>query len=152
MQIRQSIVAIFLLAIYSLGFTHGIIPHCENARSENHHHHEHHEHEQDDSVDDGHIAHDDHLDHGVYDYIVCLVSDLEQEDNGCNMHHCSKVDLREFSSKQTNDTKLVATTIKSLNLEFLESESIEFIEGKETSGLPPILIDSPRRGPPFISC
>lgn len=157
MQFRHSILAFFLLAIYCLGFLHVNVPHCENSHGENsqgetHHHHEHHEHELGDNNDDGHIAHNDHLDDGLYDYIVCLVTDIEHESDGCNMHHCAKIDLREFSLKQSFESKFIAAKSNLLGFGFFETNSLEFVEGKETSGLPPILVNSPRRGPPFISC
>lgn len=146
MQIRQNILAIFLLVLYSFDFAHGIT-HCENSVGGNHHH-VHYEFTKDDS----HIEHNDHLDEGIYDYLVCLLSDFEHEDKGCNTHNYSRVDLRELSSKQSNLIKLVTTIIIFSNLDLLETDLIESVELNETSVLPPILINSPRRGPPYISC
>lgn len=144
--------ALLLIAIYSLGFMHDVIPHCENSNNEKHHHHEHHVHEQSETAYDGHIVHDDHMDEGIYDYLVCLVSDLEQGEDGCNMHHCVKADLPKTFKKQSSDHTIITTKVLTSSFEFIEGTITKFIEGKENNGLPPILNGTSRRGPPFISC
>lgn len=154
MQIKQSILAFFFLALYSLGFGHGVVPHCDNRddQIENHHHHEHHEHNNEEPVDDGHVVHDDHFDEGIYDYIICLVSDLEHNDSDCNMHHCTKVNLRDTSIKQSSKAKLLAVVSVLFNVEIFVKPTMVYGETASACISPPFLKNVSHRGPPIISC
>lgn len=154
MQVKQSIIAFIFLAIFSLGFGHGVVPHCEGkeAGGEDHHHHKHHEHSSDNPIDDYHVSHNNHLDENIYDYLVCLVSDLEHEDDNCNMFLCSNITLNDFSFIDLVKVELPLVHISSFNLELLNNSESDYAELDCISGLPPILENILHRGPPSISC
>lgn len=155
---KQSILAFLFLMIYFMGFSHGVIPHCQskNAADEiggNHHHHEHHEHSvAEEENSDDHVVHNDHLDNGVYDFIICLISDLEHEDNDCNMHLCAKVNLQENSLNQFSKAKLFAVVSVLFNIEFFVKPKMVYSESISICISPPFLKNISHRGPPIISC
>jgi hypothetical protein len=83
----KSIISALLLLIYAQGFAHQLIPHCHEIIAGDlqttHHRHRHHCHSPADQSDHAHIAHQDHIDAGVFDLILCVLSDLEH-----HAHHC----------------------------------------------------------------
>ncbi len=152
MKFKQSILALFFLAIYSLGFCHGVVPHCESESiSSETHTHEHHEHGDDDS-DDGHIVHADHFDEGIYDYIICLMVEMNHDEDGCNFHHCAKVNLQDISLKQVSDIEFLAVLVSFLDLGLMDSDDVDFSESKVDFALYTIANSISHRGPPQFSC
>ena len=80
MQFRQSILSMVLLLSYSLGFGHSLLPHCSNPDLFSHDHHllhEHHDQSVEQDAHKTHIEHDNHKDEGLYDFLLCLLSDVD---------------------------------------------------------------------------
>ena len=150
---KQSLFPFIFLAIFCLGFGHGVIPHCEEGGEiAEHHHHEHHEHSTDNPIDDNHVQHKDHFDENIYDYLICLVSEFEHEEDNCNMFLCSKITLNDLSVIDLNKIEFPQIHISSFNLELLNNSDCNYSELDCISGLPPILENILHRGPPSISC
>ena len=81
MQKVKLFISLFFIATYGLGFVHELAPHCSEvfnpceaitAKGSHHHHgHEHHE--------GAEITHDDHHDHGIGEFLACLLNDFAEE-------------------------------------------------------------------------
>lgn len=83
MQFKKAIISLSLFFAYSIGFSHGLIPHCHHSDSSTpsetehiaeHHFHDGHHHNNH-SSEHFHIAHQKHYDEGLFDFIVCLLSE-----------------------------------------------------------------------------
>ena len=80
MQLKKTVLSLVLLLSYSLGFAHNLLPHCSNPDQFSHSHHELHEHHSDGELAESqheHIAHDNHEDEGLYDFLLCLLSEAD---------------------------------------------------------------------------
>ena len=80
MQMKRTILSLVLLLSYSLGFAHNLLPHCSNPDQFSHSHHQTHEHHSEEGlhhVGHEHIAHDNHEDEGLYDFLLCLLSEVD---------------------------------------------------------------------------
>lgn len=156
MKIFKLAISLFLLLTYALGSAHGLIPHCQEMilgdSSASHHHHEHHQHTPEDNIDHEHIVHKDHLDGGVFDFILCFLSDIEHPANHCSIEHFApKKTIKNF--KTFSKDKLIDTffAINNSN-ELSDIPNRNFIEST-LSFLSPPLNNSPHRGPPTtLSC
>jgi len=90
-QLKKIIISVSLLLVYSLGFAHNLIPHSHDVNEAfanhsviGHHHHQHadeHEHH-----DHEHVSHGTHVDENLYDFLVCVLFEMEHEEHGCVFH------------------------------------------------------------------
>ena len=92
MNLKNIILAYFLILSYTLSFAQSLIPHSEGLIDGKHIHdlsHEHHHtHSKVHSHSTGdHIVHADHLDESFYDYLICIFSDLEHGESECAFEH-----------------------------------------------------------------
>lgn len=160
MEFKRVVISCLLLFTYTFGFAHNLIPHCEASdikhqtthEGNSHHHHEHHQHTTEDNVDHEHIAHNGHLDGGLYDFIVCFLSDTEHPTNDCNLKH--------YLLSKTNekvDTKLakikLASILFAISRIVKQDESFSNFSSKPAAiYLSPPIEQFPYRGPPSFSC
>lgn len=160
---RKLIISTFLLLTYSLAFAHDLIPHCHTDISHsindeqeiNHHHHKHHNHNNEPEkhtkeLMHQHIAHDNHLDEGLFDFVLCLLSEVEHP-IAINHHH--------FFSINTSSTslKLLSNTIFTSLLQFgdhselqKENSTAKYFTRKSSDFLMPEKPHSHTRGPPTL--
>ncbi len=93
MQIKRAIISFVLIFSYSLGFAQSLIPHCsvtdaEHSHiAENTHQHKHKEAHDDSHESHTHISHDNHFDEGIYDLLICLMSDSHHGASDCCTQH-----------------------------------------------------------------
>ena len=84
--------SMLLLFAYSLGMAHSLIPHCHHGlqtTTEDHQHligHLHHEHKSNEHETHDYVSHGGHLDEGLFDLLVCILSEVEQPQAE---YHCS---------------------------------------------------------------
>lgn len=87
----NSLVSLLLLLIYSVGLSFVLMPHNHSVEQHNltHSsdsiHHQHHQHEPGDA-DHQHVKHDNHFDHNFFDYVLCLLSDIEHAAGADHQH------------------------------------------------------------------
>lgn len=161
MQIKRAIISCFLLFTYSLGFAHNLIPHCQELVSEigifsnakdGHHHLEHHTHVEIEDLDEDDILHENHLDDSLYDFIVCLLSEMEHPVNECQVEHSIPSTLNDDLSKQLSKTKIIAVLCSVWGLTNPNESLSEYNSEAAVQYSSPPLCNSPNRGPPSISC
>ena len=107
MQMKKTILSLVLLLSYSLGFTHNLLPHCSNPDQFSHNHHELHEHHSEEhshDIEHEHIAHDNHEDEGLYDFLLCLLSEVD--------HHSHDELNAEFTFSKTSKVNLGFLKVK----------------------------------------
>lgn len=155
MKYLKIFISFFLLTIYTFGFAHSFLPHCQDVlhkeTTNSHHHHEHHEHinESDNNIEHEHILHQGHYDEDLYDLIICFINDMEHPVEDCHFdNYVSAKTNKLFKEK----VKLLAILISIVQPNYLIEKSQEhtFIANDFYSS-PPIG-DSPLRGPPSFSC
>lgn len=161
MQIKKVIIASLLLLTYTVGFVHNLIPHCSAGCAElplatheesGHHHHAHHEHDHGDQTDHDHIAHNGHLDGGFFDYVVCLLSEMEHPATDCKSDVC----LPASSLNNIPESLAAAHCITLLCAmcaapEQNEPQQYTYSKAAPAYTAPPIA-ECPHRGPPTPSC
>jgi len=156
---KKVIISIILLLTYFLGFSHNIIPHTHDSKSEVHiaegeeHHHHHHNksnHHQK-HIDHAQITHGNHFDEDLFDLLVCFLHTADDQSKDCDDHFYIPT---EHNRILTNNQKvillatLVTLSFKTVDV-ILISELFSIAELKAT---PPLIINSPLRGPPTFSC
>ena len=90
--IKTILISYFLIFCYTLGFAHSFIPHSDESIEGQHihdivHSHNHHHTVTENKTSNNSITHQDHFDENVYDYLLCLFSDLEHGESECSMDH-----------------------------------------------------------------
>ncbi|UKN01968.1 hypothetical protein K6119_00370 [Paracrocinitomix mangrovi] len=159
MQFLRSIIISSLILTYFVGFAHRLIPHYNEVQMENvavtEHHHEH---ENGHTANDGdsHVVHEDHIDADFFDYLLCLLSDLEHQGNE-NEHHPqefvseksaeSRTDKAaqtnaDFSVFLKNDISIAEAAVKTTVVDAHSIIEFESLEGSTHS----------LRGPPYFTC
>ena len=161
MEFKRIVISCLLLVTYTLGFAHSLIPHCEAGDTEHqiaahegsnsHHHHEHHQHAPEDNVDHEHIIHNGHLDGGLYDFIVCLLSDAQHPRNDCNLQHYLPAITNDKIDTKISKTRLVATLF-ALCCIIIQNEELPSFSSELANYLSPHIEHTPYRGPPSFSC
>lgn len=159
MSFLKSIISFFLLLSYSLGFAHDLIPHyhigdeiehivAEYSRS--HYHLEHHKHTEVIKWDKDDLKLRNHLGISLFNYIVCLLTELEHP-KGAHQHYVISAKSNETSEKvlKKNKLKVIDTVIfsKYKQKEILVEFDRELFFNYHT----PFILSSYYRGPPFIS-
>lgn len=160
MQFVKSIISLFLLLTYSIGFAHDLIPHCHvdeameymiEEHGEKHHHLEHHNHAKIEDLDDDDVLHENHLDDSLFDYVVCLLSELQHNEDLAHQHYISAT-INNDSEKGFAKTKLLAVLLITC-FELTSDESFVPIDRyNESYSQLPFVVSPPHRGPPFLSC
>ena len=120
MQMKKTILSLVLLLSYSLGFAHNLLPHCSNPDQLSHNHHELHEHyngEGSSELDHAHITHNNHKDEGLYDFLLCLLSEVD--------HHTHDELNTEFTFSKTSKVNLGFLKVK-FNAITAEKISVEY--------------------------
>ncbi|PCJ80382.1 MAG: hypothetical protein COA49_09105 [Bacteroidetes bacterium] len=144
------IISFLLMCIYSFGFAHSLIPHCQDSSTictSNH---------SCTSLHQGDEQHffEGHCHEGIYDLVVCLL--------GTYGHHVSECKIQFFAHTQKTDVKdkkLCKLPVKSVITLF--KKELSFDKKKKNLGFrfnvtpffsqPPIE-HTPLRGPPTFSC
>jgi len=90
--LKTVIFSYFLIFCYTLGFAQSFIPHSDESIDGQHihdivHSHNHHHSTTEYKTSNNSINHLDHFDENVYDYLLCLFSDLEHGESECSMDH-----------------------------------------------------------------
>ncbi len=153
MQLKRTILSLVLLLSYSLGFAHNLLPHCSNPDQFSHSHHQTHEHHTDagDHASHAeHIAHDNHEDEGLYDFLLCLLSEVD--------HHYHDELNTDFTFSKISELNLDFLKIKiNAVLNEIKKPSVfaSFIPTVEVdlqrSYSVPLIGHERHRGPPVIS-
>ena len=157
MKIIKPIITVFLLLTYSLGFAHNLFPHCQELISgeyqASHHHHEHHQHESGEGTnpEHEHIIHEGHFDAGIYDFIICFLSEMEHPANDCNIENYVPAKAND-NLKELTKAKLIAVLFTLFRFTEQFETLLEYSRADVTIYLSPLLDNSPHRGPPSLSC
>ena len=112
---KRVIIALILILTYSVGFAHGLIPHCSDDHStEFHagtHDHAHHSHtsEDHDVEDHAHVEHGDHYDEDFFDYLECLLEGVQHHDHSCDVEYYLQGKQLENSSDKDGHSEAIAT-------------------------------------------
>lgn len=159
MKIIKSVISVFLLLTYSLGFAHNLIPHCQELaigeqQNISHHHHEHHQHEPDVKLSSelDHIVHEGHFDENIYDLIACILSELEHPADDCHNSQYVPTKSNNDLTKQLSKVKIVAILFSVLGFTNQSKSPSEYSCEVAVQYSSPPLDNSPNRGPPSISC
>ncbi len=92
----------FTLMAYFLSLGHSFIPHHNHN---NHSEHYHHDHSIEPEGDHRHIEHGCHLDHGLLDYIACVLGDHHHSDIPCKVY---EEVLTQKQNNNQNDLSVLA--------------------------------------------
>ena len=161
MQIIRSAISLFLLFVYSISFAHDLIPHCHFSEAtekiaaehgEQHHHLENHKHAKIEDLDDDDILHENHLDDSLFDFVVCLLSELEHPASDAAHQHYIPVNTNDNSKNELTKIKLVAVLTVVFNLSAVTESPLPFGNNTTLVLQVPDIVSSPHRGPPFLSC
>ena len=94
MKTTKHILSVLILFSIFGGIAHNLFPHCEdlilndsysNKQSEYHHHKHHADLDNEPHFNIKHIKHNNHLDEGIYDYVKCILVDIEIPQDNCNL-------------------------------------------------------------------
>jgi len=156
-------VAFLLFLSYLIGFSHYLIPHCENAHETDTVHdsqqngihlHQHHIEEGlvDKDQEHDHFQHSDHFDEGIYDFLVCFLSEVEHPDTESGLDSF----IVESSGHPLSNTYKDQLLSLAFYAEIKQYMFIPEIESKD-SFTPdiypsPHLLFSPNKGPPYFTC
>lgn len=154
MRLKQFIISVFLLFVYSFGFAHSMMHHEHGFYSEHQpesHNHEHHNHTSTSTNDTVHLHHNDHCDEGIVDLILCVLHDIHEHNNDCEDEHLIFENSKRLTSTTFNnsDTQFVSnfnSYSKTINPLGLYSKSIDFEIHNTYKAL--FQDCSPLRGPP----
>jgi len=159
MSIYRSVISIFLLLSYSIGFAHGLVPHSqENANGvepdtdnyDQFHQHKQHSHDQIAAI--AHFEHLDHCDDNMLDLLICLMDDTE--------HPCAEENAAFYTPSITGNTpsnkyvpvNIIAVLIAVFTDSGEDEDLVRSNFGAHLTQLFPPLFDAPFRGPPTVSC
>lgn len=161
MEFRKAVISIILICAYSIGFAHNLIPHNHDheistdhmsSHAQKHEHpHGHHQHSTSDHHNHKHIAHENHFDHGLFDLVICLLSEIEHDSADNNDCYYIPAQANNFSAKSL-------TKVKYASVHFIVFAELDDADNPNacnpeiyTAYLSPPLSSSPHRGPPIIS-
>ncbi len=161
MRIKQFIISILFLFVYTLSFAHSLMPHangfyaehfpdaCTENETEHLHEHQCNEINHACANDKVCIKHKDHCDDNVFDFLICLLSDS---------HHHHSTDIDDYFNNTdnvkviSNDRQFVKSIdfyqskISSFTLEYLIKGDVNKYLSKKY--FPPLLDSPSLRGPP----
>lgn len=149
---KKIFISVILLLVYTIGFSHNLIPHTHDidtedeivVHNEDHHHHKTHKEKH---ANHEHISHGDHFDEGFYELLICFLHTAENQSKDCDNHYYIATDHnRIITSKQ--QVKLLATIVALYNEPEESFLFSEFYAVAELKIRPPLITNSPLRGPP----
>lgn len=160
MKIKQLLISVFFLFVYSLSFAHSLLPHEHGfyaehfpdvcTENETEHLHEHHCETPKESC----IKHNDHCDDSIFDLFICLFSDVNPYHSNCEVD----INLNRFDKRvNVNLSDLSLKTIHShfcnyngslLNTVIDINESCFYLLRDYSI---PLIKHKPLRGPPTNS-
>lgn len=135
---------------YTLGVTHNFLPHYHEETSHHHQHHKHHN-EDDENVKYEHILHQGHYDKGLYDFIICLIHDIEHPSKDCYFDSYIAIKTNK-SLKKIDKLKLLATLINVNQSHYLVSPPSKYGFVASNIYFSPHTKTPPLRAPPSFSC
>lgn len=159
--ITRSIISFFLLLVYSISFAHDLIPHCHFSETseqistehgEQHHHLENHKHAKTEDLDDDDILHENHLDDSLFDFVVCLLSEMEHPVGGGHHQQYIPASTNDNFKNELSKIRLVAVLAVVFNLSTITESLLPFGNNTTLILQVPDIVSSPHRGPPFLSC
>lgn len=107
MRLKQVIISLLLLFVYSFGFAHSMMPHEHGFYAQNEpefHDHEHHDHANDIEVNKSHIDHNDHCDEGLFDLILCVLNDFQHHNHDCEDEHLNFENSKRLTNTNVNNS------------------------------------------------
>lgn len=159
MQTAKHLISYLLLFVYSFGFAHYLIPHCDNESDVTHIHtelepvgHSHHDSDvhEDEADQHKHIQHESHFDEGLYDFLFCFLSGVEHQESTCVLdNYLTKTDSKE-SRNFNNKFQLLAVLSVLNNPDILSISNQIYTENLDIY-VSPIIHLSPNKGPPNYS-
>ena len=157
MNVKQFLVWSLLMLAYSVGLAHNLVPHhhdhlpAEGHAQHDHSSHQHHHHEHQDHEGHEHVEHSDHFDDGLWDFIVCVLSETELPESG--HHHCLYLAAPTVKAPANNTTTLdCLASVCRVHYQHLPEVPVETANSFfEFVYSPPPLYAAPLRGPPAFS-
>lgn len=151
MQIKKIIISLSLLLVYSLGFAHNLIPHCHGVDEAfvehsdlGHHHHQHaaeHVHAEEDHQ---HVSHGSHIDENLYDFLVCILFEMEHQEHDSVFHYLPTAQ-KLVTKNQTNPVIVPVATFSAINNLSKPKNNVVIVLGYFS----PLINELPLRGPPL---
>jgi len=162
MQFIKSVISVFLLLTYSIGFAHDLIPHCHidgstehaiEAHEANHHHLEHHNHAITEHIDDDDdVLHENHLDDSLFDYVVCLLSTLDHQASDEAHQHINPENTTHVSIKGLAKNKFASLHFAAEIDPTDNKPFFLFNRNRAVHYQAPFAVAAPHRGPPSFYC
>lgn len=161
MHFGKSVISIFLLFTFAIGFVNGLMPHCHESQhktlvqnnSEFNTEHSHiklHNHAEIGTLDEGYVLHDNHYDDSFLDYIVCLFTEFEHhKDIAHQIFIPLPQSIDEFSVEDIRFFAVLFTTYFDFKTNQDLLPTITTLEVNSHKGF---VSSSPHRGPPIFSC
>lgn len=154
----KMVISTVLLSVYALVFAHNLVPHCHQLEYAGggshemcmHQNHEHHT-AGTASTDHEHVYHNGHMDEGLFNFLICVLSEVEHPSTGTDAMHYLESD---------NDFRISAfewllkvQPIAAIFILDIEDEASFGSMVNEQEHATSILLDtsSPLRGPPVFS-
>tara|TARA_B110000967_G_C18768568_1_gene501800 strand:+ start:422 stop:880 length:459 start_codon:yes stop_codon:yes gene_type:complete len=150
-QIKKIIISLSLLLVYSLGFAHNFIPHCHDVNEAfvehsdlGHHHHQHaaeHVHAEENHQ---HVSHGSHMDENLYDFLVCILFEMEHQEHGSVFHYLPLAE-KLVTENQTILAVVAVSSLSSINNLSKPKNNVVIVSGYFS----PLINELPLRGPPL---
>ena len=102
--------------------------------------------------DHKHYEHSDHLDHGVVDFIFCVLNESNHADSDDEQCDYMSVNTSSIYENGLNKTFVIAFYLSSFLDTQIEDNSQAFKSEEYRLGIPPSIDCSSPRGPPTVSC
>lgn len=166
MKTGKVIISLFLLLTYVIGYAHSLLPHHADTEAVEqssmnidgkHHHHNHMQASpSENSKNNRLIEHEHHYDDGLFDLIVCLINEVEHQENDCNFDFydlANPIAIENKANSKHNPVKarFVAVFVAVLNLSIQNNKPATINpEFTIVYNAPPIT-QSPNRGPPTLA-
>tara|TARA_R110002072_G_scaffold238038_3_gene395446 strand:+ start:3443 stop:3901 length:459 start_codon:yes stop_codon:yes gene_type:complete len=152
MQFGRIIISFFLIFSYSFGFAHSLVPHCSDSSPvEINHQHKHQSELNNSHEKHEHIVHANHFDEGIYDLLICLMSDSHNGTSDCCTQHVSSNTSSLSAVLSNNDiAKLVSSFVAIFGIAE-NNEKTHFSELSDVIYTSPEVNAHSLRGPPSIS-
>jgi len=158
-KIGKVIISFFLLGAYIIGYAHALLPHHQEMDAveqsvmniDGKHHHHHHASQSETFASQQSIQHQSHFDEGVLDLLVCLINEVEHQENDCNLDFYDLAKPEMISENDLVKARFVAVfiAVRNLNIQS-KNEGTPSIGADIIYHAPPIIL-SPNRGPPTLA-
>jgi len=157
-KIGKVFISLFLLMSYIIGYAHELLPHHQEMDAveqsviniDGKHHHHNHTSPSETKENKRLVSHQNHFDEGVLDLLVCLINEVEHQENDCNLDFYDLAKPEMIIKNDQVKTRFVAIFAVVLNLNIqIGNEGCPSIGTDIFYHAPPI-IQSPNRGPPTL--